>query len=176
MTVGTQKILSTGLKQCLGTGPKRTSVLCLSHPPTVSVTTIYFLLHFFFYFSPPVLYYGFYYLLFDLMHRREFLISVIRLTYSEGGIYLLVCLLAFFPPKFKLSYRLRFSIRHGTTIRNIYLLRGQFFYNKNETKNTKTKRNGSARLASQRTGYHGLVIGSDLLLASSELGWLGLIS
>lgn len=34
------------------------------------------------------------------MHRREFLISVIRLTYSEGGIYLLVCLFAcFFLPK-----------------------------------------------------------------------------
>lgn len=98
--MGTQKILSTGLKQRLGTGPKRTSVLCLSHPHCFRYNDL-FSPPLVFYFSPPppVLYYGFYYLLFDLMHRREFLISVIRLTYSEGGIYLLVCLFACFPPR-----------------------------------------------------------------------------
>lgn len=121
--------------------------------------------------------YGFYYLLFDLMHRREFLISVIRLTYSEGGIYLLVCLFACFLPKInsRIDSAFRFDmVRQSET--SIYY--GVNFYYKNETKNTKTKKKriGSARLISQRTGYHGLFIGSDLLLASSELGWLGLIS
>lgn len=117
------------------------------------------------------------------------LLFIIRLDASPGVSYfshsfnifrgrhlfacLFVCLLS--PPKFncRIDSAFRFDmVRQSET--SIYY--GVIFYYKNETKNTKTKRNGSARLASQRTGYHGLVIGSNLLLASSELGWLGLIS
>ena len=74
-----------------------------------------------------------------------------------------------FFPEVRLSYRLRFSIRHGTTI-----YYGVIFYYKNETKNTKTKRNGSARLTSQRTGVSWVIVSDlDLLLASNELGLAG---
>ena len=73
------------------------------------------------------------------MHRREFLISVIRLTYSEGGIYLLVCLFACFLPKInsRIDSAFRFDmVRQSET--SIYY--GVNFYYKNETKNTKTKK------------------------------------
>ena len=162
MTVGTQKILSTGLKQCLGTGPKRTSVVSL--PPLFSLQWFNFLLHFSF-FSPPL----------------RVLQFIIRLNASPGvsyfshsfnifrGRHLFACLFVCFFPEVRLSYRLRFSIRHGTTI-----YYGVIFYYKNETKNTKTKRNGSARLTSQRTGVSWVIVSDlDLLLASNELGLAG---
>ena len=111
------------------------------------------------------------------MHRREFLISVIRLTYSEGGIYLLVCLFAcFFLPKINspIDSAFRFDMVRQSETSIYYGV--NFILQKWNKKYENKKRIGSARLISQRTGYHGLFIGSDLLLASSELGWLGLIS
>lgn len=144
---------------------------CVSLTPTVSVTTTYFLLHFFSIFRPPVLYYGFYYLLFDLMHRREFLISVIRLTYSEGDIYLLVCLFACFsPPKFnsRINSAFRFEmVRQSET--SIYY--GVIFYYKNETKKYENKKKWfcSIGITANRVSWVGYRIGS----AAGEQ-WVGL--
>lgn len=144
-------------------------LVSLSHPHCFRSNDLFSPpLFFFFFFRPPFLFDGFYYLLFDLMHRREFLISVIRLTYSEGGIYLLVCLFAF-SPKFdsRIDSAFRFDmVRQSTT--------GSFFITKMKQKNTKTKRNGSARLTSQRTGVSWVIVSDlDLLLASNELGLAG---
>lgn len=166
MTVGTQKILSTGLKQCLGTGPKRTSVVSL--PPLFSLQWFNFLLHFSF-FSPPL----------------RVLQFIIRLNASPGvsyfshsfnifrGRHLFACLFVclFFFTEDQLSYRLRFSIWHGTTIRNIYLLRGQFHITKMKQKIRKQKKNWfcSIDIAANRVSWVIYRIGS----AAGEQ-WVGL--
>ena len=108
-------------------------LVSLSHPHCFRSNDLFSPPLFFFFFRPPFLFDGFYYLLFDLMHRREFLISVIRLTYSEGGIYLLVCLFAFFP-KFdsRIDSAFRFDmVRQSTT--------GSFFITKMKQKIRKQK-------------------------------------
>ena len=171
MTVGTQKILSTGLKQCLGTGPKRTSVVSL--PPLFSLQWFNFLLHFSF-FWPPL----------------RVLQFIIRLNASPGvsyfshsfnifrGRHLFACLFVclFFLPKINspIDSAFRFDMVRQSETSIYYGV--NFILQKWNKKYENKKRIGSARLISQRTGYHGLFIGSDLLLASSELGWLGLIS
>ena len=74
------------------------------------------------------------------MHRREFLISVIRLTYSEGGIYLLVCLFAcFFYRRSTLLSTPLFDLTWYDNPKHLSTT-GSISYYKNETKNTKTKK------------------------------------
>ena len=160
MTVGTQKILSTGLKQCLGTGPKRTSVVSL--PPLFSLQWFNFLLHFSF-FWPPL----------------RVLQFIIRLNASPGvsyfshsfnifrGRHLFACLFVCFFPEVRLSYRLRFSIRHGTTI-----YYGVIFYYKNETKKYENKKKWfcSIDIAANR-GIMGYRIGSGSAAGEQWVGF-----
>ena len=140
-------------------------------PPTVSVTTIYFLLHFFLFFAPRFI--------------LRVLLFIIRLDASPGvsyfshsfnifrGRHLFACLFVclFFFTEDQLSYRLRFSIWHGTTIRNIYLLRGQFHITKMKQKIRKQKKNWfcSIDIAANRVSWVIYRIGS----AAGEQ-WVGL--
>lgn len=134
MTVGTQKILSTGLKQCLGTGPKRTSVVSL--PPLFSLQWFNFLLHFSF-FSPPL----------------RVLQFIIRLNASPGvsyfshsfnifrGRHLFACLFVclFFYRRSTLLSTPLFDLTWYDNPKHLSTT-GSISYYKNETKNTKTKK------------------------------------
>ena len=173
MTVGTHR-RSSRLDWNNVLGPVPSELLsCVSlTPPLFPFQRFIFSSTFlFFFFRPPFLFDGFYYLLFDLMHRREFLISVIRLTYSEGGIYLLVCLFAF-SPKFdsRIDSAFRFDmVRQSTT--------GSFFITKMKQKIRKQKEMVLLDWHRSEPGYHGLSYRIWICCwRAMSWVWLGLIS
>ena len=141
-------------------------LVSLSHPHCFRSNDLFSPPLFFFFFSPPVFIW-------------RVLLFIIRLDASPGvsyfshsfnifrGRHLFACLFVCFFPEVRLSYRLRFSIRHGTTI-----YYGVIFYYKNETKKYENKKKWfcSIDIAANR-GIMGYRIGSGSAAGEQWVGF-----